>query len=186
MNTEESIIPYEYGYFDFCPLNPNVSSPVENLGQVVFGERIRPSSYKIEFLKNETCKVLCTKTYSANNPKSVLDLSKLRKALTLNYQHHWIVDNMPVTSCFETEEGRQYCTTGFPMGCYWMGDRDTCYSNFQKKNAHYIFNHVDLTITYHSGAKEDWGNQIDNVGRIISVKVVPRSLKYTKLVCSFI
>lgn len=32
--------------FDFCPSDES-QSPVENLGQVVFGERIRPSPYKV-------------------------------------------------------------------------------------------------------------------------------------------
>jgi hypothetical protein len=32
--------------FDFCQ-SPDGTSPVENLGQVVFGERIRPSPYKV-------------------------------------------------------------------------------------------------------------------------------------------
>lgn len=32
--------------FDFCPSDESLS-PVENLGQVVFGERIRPSPYKV-------------------------------------------------------------------------------------------------------------------------------------------
>lgn len=54
LNTEESVIPYEYHHFDFCPINEE-NSPVENLGQVVFGERIRPGPYKIEFLKDKTC-----------------------------------------------------------------------------------------------------------------------------------
>lgn len=58
LNTEESVIPYEYHHFDFCPID-ETNSPVENLGQVVFGERIRPGPYKIEFLKDETCKVVC-------------------------------------------------------------------------------------------------------------------------------
>lgn len=54
LNTEESVIPYEYHHFDFCPID-EANSPVENLGQVVFGERIRPGPYKIEFLKEVTC-----------------------------------------------------------------------------------------------------------------------------------
>lgn len=54
LNTEESVIPYEYHHFDFCPINEE-NSPVENLGQVVFGERIRPGPYKIEFLKEIQC-----------------------------------------------------------------------------------------------------------------------------------
>ena len=42
-------------------------SPTENLGQVLFGERIRPSPYKFEFNKNETCKEVCTKKYTEDN-----------------------------------------------------------------------------------------------------------------------
>lgn len=33
--------------FDFCTVEDG-QSPVENLGQVVFGERIRPSPYKVD------------------------------------------------------------------------------------------------------------------------------------------
>lgn len=59
LNTEESVIPFEFHHFDFCPIDEN-NSPVENLGQVVFGERIRPGPYKIEFMKNVKCaKVSC-------------------------------------------------------------------------------------------------------------------------------
>ena len=35
--------------FDFC-LGSEDESPVENLGQVLFGERIRPSPYKVSKL----------------------------------------------------------------------------------------------------------------------------------------
>jgi len=35
--------------FDFCSTE-NAKSPVENLGQVVFGERIRPSPYDVRKL----------------------------------------------------------------------------------------------------------------------------------------
>lgn len=52
LNTEESVIPYEYHHFDFCPID-EANSPVENLGQVVFGERIRPGPYKIDFLEQK-------------------------------------------------------------------------------------------------------------------------------------
>lgn len=34
--------------FDFCTTGEELS-PAENLGQVVFGERIRPSPYKVNF-----------------------------------------------------------------------------------------------------------------------------------------
>lgn len=174
------MIPYDYSYFDFCvPADDEKKAPVENLGQVVFGERIMSSSYKIQFMKNISCQTVCTKSYSGEDKRSDRLLSILRKGISLNYQHHWIVDNMPVTSCIETEDKKQYCTTGFPMGCYTHGGREVCFPNAPRKNAFYIFNHVDLTITYHSGFKEEWGSSFgDNGGRIISVKVIPRSINH--------
>lgn len=176
LNTEESVIPYDYDHFDFCtvPETSSAKAPAENLGQVVFGERIKPSPYEIEFMKNVKCKVLCVKKYTFENNNL---LSILRKGISLNYQHHWIVDNMPVTTCYEIEGGRQYCSTGFPMGC--SSRRDTCIRSTQNADVYYIYNHVDLIITYHSGAKEEWGAHFkENGGRIISVKVIPRSINH--------
>ncbi|XP_046483782.1 transmembrane 9 superfamily member 2 isoform X4 [Neodiprion pinetum] len=181
LNTEQSVIPYEYNHFDFCPAN-NDQSPVENLGQVVFGERIRLSPYKLEFMNNETCKLLCTKTYSGGDEQSAKKLQLLKKGMALNYQHHWIVDNMPVTWCYPLESSRQYCSTGFPMGCLSKEVRsptDMCNIGYNQPNTYYLFNHVDLTITYHSGDKEEWGSGYrQKVGRIISVKVEPRSINH--------
>lgn len=184
LNTEESIIPYEYHHFDFC-LSDESKSPVENLGQVVFGERIRPSPYIIEFLNNKTCEPVCKQPYKKDAPLDKKKLSMLRKGMSLNYQHHWIVDNMPVTWCYSVDDDRQrqYCSIGFPMGCY--SRKSNGYNcglsgeNFNKPNAYYLVNHVDLVVTYHSGVKEEWGGNIgDDAGRIISVKVQPRSIAH--------
>lgn len=54
LNTEESVIPYDYHHFDFCPID-ETNAPVENLGQVVFGERIRHGPYRISFLEDVKC-----------------------------------------------------------------------------------------------------------------------------------
>ncbi|KAG8042624.1 hypothetical protein G9C98_005258 [Cotesia typhae] len=189
LNTEESVIPYEYSFFDFC-VSDDTQSPVENLGQVVFGERIRPSDYELTFMKNVTCQKVCTKSYSGGDKDSEDKLDKLREGIRLNYQHHWIVDNMPVTWCYplpnvpSDSEKKQYCSTGFPMGCFLHEARSSqegCNPNsmYDKANTLYLYNHVDLEITYHSGEKEDWGAGFrDNGGRIIAVKVTPRSIKH--------
>lgn len=181
LNTLESIIPYEYHYFDFCTVDgEEKESPAENLGQVVFGERIRPSPYKINFLENKTCAVLCTKTYLPDNSNSESKLNLLKRGMDLNYHHHWIVDNMPVTWCYLTSDGQKYCNTGFPMGCFKRGYEDFCTSMIGEaypNDMYYLFNHVDLLITYHSGEDEEWGTSFQgNGGRIISVKITPRSI----------
>ena len=41
-------------------------------------------------------------------------------------------DNMPVTWCYRGEPGQQYCSTGFPMGCYVTKEgkaKDACVMN---------------------------------------------------------
>ncbi|XP_041972794.1 transmembrane 9 superfamily member 2-like isoform X2 [Aricia agestis] len=117
LNTEESVIPFEYHHFDFC-LSDETQSPVENLGQVVFGERIRPSPYKLNFLEDVKCRAVCTKDYKGSDPEAIKKLNLLKMGMALNYQHHWILDNMPVTWCYLVNEGgKTYCSTGFPMGC---------------------------------------------------------------------
>ncbi|CAG7837323.1 unnamed protein product [Allacma fusca] len=184
LNSDESVIPYEYHYFDFCTVNEEEKdSPVENLGQVVFGERIRPSPYQITFKKNEKCKTLCTKSYDGSSSDSQQKLSILKTGMSLNYQHHWIVDNMPVTWCAgEPADKNRFCTTGFSMGCYVDRDgvpKDACLlleTSVKPPDSYYIFNHVDITIKYHSGKNTEWVSQFgENSGRIISVKVDPRS-----------
>ena len=186
LNTEESVIPYEYHHFDFCLAADESNSPVENLGQVVFGERIRPSPYAIKFMENKTCAVACTKSYMGGQSDSDRKMMILKKGMSLNYQHHWIVDNMPVTWCYPLSNDRQYCSTGFPMGCLVRYSKnsefeDSCLINqlYNKPGTYYPFNHVDLVITYHSGAAEEWGNAFkQNSGRIVSVKVTPMSIKH--------
>lgn len=46
--------------FDFC-IGSEDESPVENLGQVLFGERIRPSPYKVCPFIHVSC--LCNRGY---------------------------------------------------------------------------------------------------------------------------
>ncbi|KAK8748596.1 hypothetical protein OTU49_015880 [Cherax quadricarinatus] len=94
LNSEESVIPYEYDHFDFCKAEENSETVVENLGQVMFGERIQPSPYKIEFLNSQKCVSVCTKNYDPSNKDQVHYLSDLKKAMNLNYYHHWIVETL--------------------------------------------------------------------------------------------
>jgi len=69
LTSQDSVIPFEYSAFDFCEPEGNRKSPTENLGQVLFGERIRPSPYKINFMENKKCEKLCDKTYKSADDK---------------------------------------------------------------------------------------------------------------------
>ncbi|ETE64061.1 Transmembrane 9 superfamily member 2, partial [Ophiophagus hannah] len=145
LDSVESVLPYEYDAFDFCK-DQTEERPSENLGQVLFGERIASSPYKFTFKKDEECKKVCVKSYDPQNPEDRNKLDFLKKGMQLNYQHHWIIDNMPVTWCYNVEDSLKYCNPGFPVGCYIASDgriKDFCIMSdeFNKKNTFYLFNH---------------------------------------------
>ncbi|KAJ7419208.1 Transmembrane 9 superfamily member 2 [Pitangus sulphuratus] len=177
LDSVESVLPYEYTAFDFCQAEGK-KRPSENLGQVLFGERIEPSPYRFTFNKKETCKSVCTKTYDTTKPEDKQKLDFLKKSMLLNYQHHWIVDNMPVTWCYDVEDGQRFCNPGFPIGCYITDDgrpKDACVINseFHDKDTFYIFNHVDIKIYYHVVENEALG------ARLVAAKLEPKSYKHT-------
>ncbi|XP_039521681.1 transmembrane 9 superfamily member 2 isoform X1 [Pimephales promelas] len=176
LDSVESVLPYEYDAFNFCK-DENERRPSENLGQVLFGERIETSPYKFSFKADKACEKVCTIVYE-NTKEDKLKLDFLKRGMELNYQHHWIVDNMPVTWCYLVEDGQQVCNPGFPIGCLVNQEgnpKDACVINadFNRKNTYYVFNHVDITISYHS---ED---ETTGMGaRLVAAKLEPKSIKH--------
>lgn len=185
LDSVESVLPYEYSHFDFCQASEEANSPSENLGQVVFGERIRASPYKLSFLNPVQCTKVCTKTYPKGKRDSLKKLRKLKRGIHMNYQQHWIVDNLPVVWCYMSSDNRQFCSRGFPIGCFvnkFGVQKEICkLFNFKTPDTFYVFNHVDLEITYRNGQNEEWGtNFLEEGGRVISAKVHLKSQKSCK------
>jgi len=190
LDSVESVLPYEYNHFDFCSSSDD-HPPSENLGQVLFGERIHSSAYNFTFQDDQTCKVVCTKSYEPKKTEDKTSLDFLRRGVLLNYQHHWIVDNMPVTWCYDVEGGtadknEQFCSTGFPVGCYVTEKRerkDACVIShaYSQPNTYYLFNHLKFTVTFHKPKANggEWASQTlpPSAGRIVKVKVKPESYK---------
>ncbi|KAL5476329.1 hypothetical protein EMCRGX_G026258 [Ephydatia muelleri] len=175
LDSLETVLPFEYSSFDFCHIEEGSSlqdrDPTENLGQVVFGERLRASPYDIKFRKDETDKLLCTKKYTLSNTKDKQKLDFLIEKIHQGYRHQWVIDNMPVTWCYPiADSDKPFCTTHFPVGCFVNsnGQRDSaCYIQemLQANGATYIFNHVKFILSYHKGT----GSGKD--GRIVRAKV---------------
>jgi transmembrane 9 superfamily protein 2/4 len=76
------------------------------------------------------------------------------KGMALNYQQHWIIDNMPVTLCYTSADNKEVCSRGFPIGCYVTKrgqSKESCNIRNGKNDTFYVFNHLDFEISYHSG-----------------------------------
>lgn len=81
---------------------------------------------------------------------SIVDMFNNLIALITFY---WLfLDNMPVTWCYQLEDERQYCSTGFPMGCYSKESRsqqDTCtiHVNTQDNLSSFFKNYKSIKLS---------------------------------------
>ncbi len=66
------------------------------------------------------CKVACTKNYDTSDNESKKKLGQLKRGMGMNYQHHWIVDNMPVTWCYPVESGQVRKITKLTFPLVWL------------------------------------------------------------------
>eukprot|EP00049_Salpingoeca_infusionum_P017951 m.355098 g.355098 ORF g.355098 m.355098 type:complete len:674 (-) comp17178_c0_seq1:7542-9563(-) len=201
LDTTESIMPFDYYYFDFCKPGETLNGTdhgrlgakvTENLGQVVLGERIRDGPFHLRMLKSEVCQPLCHRTYDNQNKEDYVNYKRLFLAIKRDYLNHWIVDNMPSAECTtncrggRTTEDLPYYRLGFPVGCA-IGDEEYVMTICTRNNINnmypnevFINNHVDITIKYHES--EEFEGY-----RVVGVEIAPRSLAHkdpTKPDCS--
>ena len=58
-----------------------------------------------------------------------------------------IVDNMPVTWCYDVEDGQKFCNPGFPIGCYVTESgrpKDACVVNVSLRRETILWCHMYL------------------------------------------
>ena len=165
-------LPYDfYSALPFCAPK-DIKRKQENLGEIIKGDRIRNSLYRIKFLETQNCAVLgsgiaeeiqpwtvgetvtsCTHTYSHK------DLKKFTSFVKNDYRVHWVLDSMPAAMPVATVQGATEYSIGFPLG-YRDADLNV-----------FLNNHVSITIRYY--------NQTDSVpptARIVGFEVIPASI----------
>ena len=120
---------------------------------------------------------------SESLPEDDDQMKFLKHGMMFSYEHHWIVDNMPLAWCYNIKKdgdsdsddtSNKYCQAGFPMGCYVQKNgkqKDACVMspNYKDADTFYLFNHMEITIYYHEGGSNYVGN------RLVQARVVPRS-----------
>uniref|UniRef100_A0A673GBV7 Transmembrane 9 superfamily member n=1 Tax=Sinocyclocheilus rhinocerous TaxID=307959 RepID=A0A673GBV7_9TELE len=171
LDSVESVLPYEYTAFDFCA-DQSEKRPSENLGQVLFGERIEPSPYKFSFKKNLECQSVCLKSYNTEKTEEKAKLDFLKKGIhsvslcTVTQHYKEIRDGPKIL--FKVI--RVFCLMQLVQAIVIFMQAD-----FNDKDTFYIFNHVDITIFYHVVENEAAG------ARLVAAKLEPKSYKHTNI-----
>ena len=179
-------IPYDYYSLPYCkPNTPGFQA--ENLGEVISGDRIENSVYKViffrflrisslilffNFMKMEmqvpkACEVACLK--KLKKP----DRDAFSRAIDGDYRVHWIVDNLPVGMYEVNDRKESVFSRGFPVG-FRVGSQT---GNGYK---HYIYNHIRIIIHYHEDVvSPSAGADQAVMSRIVGFRVEPMSIRHT-------
>jgi len=147
-------MPFPYYELPFCQPEERVHA-TQQLGASLRGDRIELSPYKLNFERDEACKILCKQTYSEDEMKKFTD--KVQDG----YRAYWLVDNLPVaTKTFleETDEEQNRpppANSNEEMYTYERGyeigqfDSSGVEVDGVKPGEALINNHVRMTVKYH-------------------------------------
>mmetsp|Transcript_12740 Transcript_12740/g.17802 ORF Transcript_12740/g.17802 Transcript_12740/m.17802 type:complete len:644 (+) Transcript_12740:2-1933(+) len=167
LDSVQTQLPYDYYSLPFCAPT-KIEESAENLGEVLSGDRIENSLYKIQMKTIESCKVLCRKQYGKD------DLKHFEERIKEEYRVNWIVDNMPAATKFYTQEvdangDLQYQThyeKGYALG--FMGGE----AALTEAGVAYVNNHIRIHLHYHENPASFYGY------RIVGFEVEPFSVKH--------
>lgn len=161
-------LPYDYYSLPFCGAEQKKdhrSKPV-NLGQVLMGDRMKPTDFKIHMKEDFGCNVLCTKRISSD------DFKNLNRRIGQGYAVRLNLDNMPVVIKGMNRAQDDAYRFGYDIG-------------FEQNGAKFINNHLKFKIFYNDPKSDtrgpsNFGDLDTAVGfRIVGFEVLPLSVKHT-------
>ncbi|KAJ3285291.1 hypothetical protein HK104_009567 [Borealophlyctis nickersoniae] len=154
LSSPDTVLPYDYylPQFHFCVPEGGPQDQKESLGSVLFGDRLHSSAFDLKMKEDESCKVLCKQTFSAEDAKFVNDRIKEE------YYLSWIVDGLPAARVAQdARTGESYYNVGVDLG-----------SITEEDGRPYLNNHWEIVIDVHT---------VDSrVYRVVGVLVTPLSI----------
>ncbi|KAJ1699817.1 hypothetical protein LUZ63_008329 [Rhynchospora breviuscula] len=127
----ETELPYSYYSLPYCTPKEGIKKSAENLGELLMGDQIDNSPYRLRVNFNESVYV-CT-TAPLTQEQATLMKQRTRQM----YQVNMILDNLPVMRYAE-QNGAMIQWTGFPVGFYPFDSLDD-----------YIINHLKFKVLVH-------------------------------------
>lgn len=112
ITSTKTAIPYDFYDLPFCRPGGAVPKPqVENFGEILWGDSIKPSPYVVHMGVNLTCRRACTVSPSSK------EMKRLRDRIEEGYRGHLMLDNLPVSEIFTQKvKGFRTFMLGYPLG----------------------------------------------------------------------
>lgn len=178
LDSVKTLLPFKFYELPFCKPEGGVKDMIDNLGEILVGDRIENSPFLIDALVNAPCKKLCVQDHSAK------DMEKFRSFIADDYRAHWMVDGLP--AAYETakvlvdKKGKEtpIYTEGFPIGRLhrqnFKKGKDPTKEELANADAD-LHNHFTLKLSFNADSDEDAAS---GPVRIVQFEVIPRSIRY--------
>lgn len=165
LTSPKNQLPYDYFSLPFCgsdDKSSHRSKPV-NLGQLLMGERMKPTDYKLNMRVPTQCSVLCSVKLNKYQVKL------FERRINQEYSVRLNLDNMPVVMEARTVSGQKAYHFGYRVGV-------------KRGNKYYINNHLKFLVRYNepSQSSDMTALELDttqDVGfRVVGFEVEPYSV----------
>eukprot|EP00667_Euglena_gracilis_P004537 EG_transcript_4562 len=183
MKSSHAAVPFDYYSIMVCRPEGKLVREAENLGEILWGDEIKPSLYRFQMLKEVSCVKLCTtkvkeptkaakeasKASKRSNSSKVApglkSVQKLKRRIDDFYRGHLIMDNLPVSETYFAEGSKTDVSyrVGYPLGTPATKEAPTT-----------VNNHLAFTVKIHKpSGLPGW--------RIVGFEVKPFSVESSKI-----
>ena len=149
IKSTKTAIPYDFYSIMVCRpegigKSNKVKAEAENMGEILWGDSIKPSRYNVAMRRDVTCQKVCTTKPKPDNVEKKTGISKpmkkLKRRIDDEYRGNMILDNLPISEVYIWEGGERglYYRRGYPLG-----------QPGNKTHPTLVHNHLGLTVKYH-------------------------------------
>eukprot|EP00754_Rhynchopus_humris_P007413 Rhum_TRINITY_DN13446_c1_g1::Rhum_TRINITY_DN13446_c1_g1_i1::g.60474::m.60474/K17086/TM9SF2_4; transmembrane 9 superfamily member 2/4 len=176
LHSHEALVSYDFFSLKYCKPSdkaPEAAVPETNYGQILWGEHIEKSPWRVTMMQNEKCRPVKCPGDATNTGKVTLtaaDMATFDHRIQYSYRGNFVIDNLPVVnSGVHHLLGREKvadCRDSAPRG--WpVGVSKKCTGSHN-----YINNHLLFKITVNEHQKGEY--------IIVRVRVAPQSIDWEK------
>lgn len=174
LDSAKTLLPYAYYALPYCKPKEGVQESIDNLGEILVGDRIENSAFDVQALKNTECAELCTASLSKE------DMERFRSFIADDYRAHMMVDNLPAAydkglMRVDSKSGKEteLYSEGFPVGKLEDVNQKSKLTKQQAKAASArLHNHLRFVLSYN--AADELAKTLGPV-RIVKFEVIPMS-----------
>eukprot|EP01061_Rhynchopus_euleeides_P013968 TRINITY_DN2423_c0_g2_i1.p1 TRINITY_DN2423_c0_g2~~TRINITY_DN2423_c0_g2_i1.p1 ORF type:complete len:639 (+),score=267.37 TRINITY_DN2423_c0_g2_i1:182-2098(+) len=175
----QNIMPYEWYSLPFCSPGDEdkmlFATKSQNLGEVLFGDKIEISLYSVKMREDMTCVAMCERTYDESK------MRQFRNRIEQKYRGNMILDGLPVAE--EPTTDRQVTQAavqiGFPLGVPRA---------VTQKGQTLLNNHLAFTVYYNKHETQDvmaaQAEAAEERYRIVGFQVSPYSVDHEEAPCT--